>query len=53
MIGLALSILLTVIIAICLLIWKTATIIGIPATLLCVAGATAMMILDYIRDHKN
>lgn len=52
MIGLALSILLTVIIAGFLLIWKMATTIGIPATLLCIAGATAIMIFDHIRDSK-
>ena len=53
MVGLALSIALTVAIAIGSALWKTATIIGIPATLFCVAGATAMMIFDYIRDHPK
>lgn len=52
MVGLALSMLLTVIIAICLLIYKMATIIGIPATLFCIAGACAIKLLDYIRDKK-
>ena len=52
MIGLALSIALTVAIAIGLALWKTATIIGIPATLSCIAGACAIKLLDYIRDKE-
>lgn len=53
MVGLALSIALTVAIAIGLALWKMATVIGVPATLFCVAGATAIMVVDYIRDHPK
>lgn len=53
MIGLALAILTTTCIGIGLMTWKMATFFGIVPTIIAIAGATAMMIFDYIRDHPK